>query len=80
MDFLIDGFPRNQNNLEGWNNQMGEKVNLKFVLFFNCPLEVRFDMMPASHYICHNIFITYLLCLVCEWMFILEHLVTFDIA
>ncbi|XP_053628016.2 UMP-CMP kinase-like isoform X1 [Cherax quadricarinatus] len=39
-DFLIDGFPRNQNNLEGWNKQMGEKVNLKFVLFFNCPLEV----------------------------------------
>lgn len=40
MDFLIDGFPRNQNNLEGWNKEMGEKVNLKFVLFFNCPLEV----------------------------------------
>ncbi|XP_064116135.1 UMP-CMP kinase-like [Macrobrachium nipponense] len=38
--FLIDGFPRNQNNLEGWNKEMGEKVNLKFVLFFNCPLEV----------------------------------------
>ncbi|XP_069182034.1 UMP-CMP kinase 1 isoform X2 [Procambarus clarkii] len=39
-DFLIDGFPRNHNNLEGWNKQMGDKVNLKFVLFFNCPLEV----------------------------------------
>lgn len=39
-DFLIDGFPRNQNNLEGWNKEMGEKVNLKFVLFFKCPLEV----------------------------------------
>ncbi|XP_068244810.1 UMP-CMP kinase [Palaemon carinicauda] len=39
-NFLIDGFPRNQNNLEGWNKQMGEKVNLKFVLFFNCKLEV----------------------------------------
>ncbi|KAK4319686.1 hypothetical protein Pmani_009348 [Petrolisthes manimaculis] len=39
-EFLIDGFPRNQNNLEGWNKQMGEKVDLKFVLFFNCPLEV----------------------------------------
>merc|ERR1712215_349296 len=38
-DFLIDGFPRNENNLEGWNNQMGEKVDLKFVLFFDCPLE-----------------------------------------
>uniref|UniRef100_A0A6A7FSQ5 UMP-CMP kinase-like n=2 Tax=Hirondellea gigas TaxID=1518452 RepID=A0A6A7FSQ5_9CRUS len=40
QNFLIDGFPRNQNNLEGWNKQMGEKANLKFVLFFNCPLEV----------------------------------------
>lgn len=39
-NFLIDGFPRNQNNLEGWNKQMGDKVNLKFVLFFSCPLEV----------------------------------------
>lgn len=39
-NFLIDGFPRNQNNLEGWNKQMGDKVNLKFVLFFKCPLEV----------------------------------------
>lgn len=38
-NFLIDGFPRNQNNLEGWNKVMGEKVNLKFVLFFHCPLE-----------------------------------------
>ncbi len=33
-DFLIDGFPRNENNLLGWNKQMSEKVNLKFVLFF----------------------------------------------
>ena len=39
-NFLIDGFPRNQNNLEGWNKEMGDKVNLKFVLFFDCPLEV----------------------------------------
>lgn len=39
-NFLIDGFPRNQNNLEGWNKEMGEKVNLKFVLFFECPLDV----------------------------------------
>ncbi|XP_042209845.1 UMP-CMP kinase 1-like isoform X2 [Homarus americanus] len=39
-EFLIDGFPRNQDNLEGWNKQMGDKVNLKFVLFFECPLNV----------------------------------------
>jgi len=37
--FLIDGFPRNKDNLDGWNKQMSEKVNLKMVLFFSCPLE-----------------------------------------
>ncbi|XP_045136270.1 UMP-CMP kinase 1-like [Portunus trituberculatus] len=39
-DFLIDGFPRNKNNYEGWNKEMGDKTDLKFVLFFTCPLEV----------------------------------------
>jgi len=34
--FLIDGFPRNQDNLDGWNKQMQAKVNLKFVLVFDC--------------------------------------------
>jgi len=39
-NFLIDGFPRNYDNLEGWNKEAGEKVNLKFVLFFECDTEV----------------------------------------
>ena len=39
--FLIDGFPRNQDNLDGWNRQMASNVNLLFVLFFDCPQEVR---------------------------------------
>ncbi|XP_044726858.1 UMP-CMP kinase [Chrysoperla carnea] len=34
--FLIDGFPRNEDNLIGWNKQMSEKVQLLFVLFFEC--------------------------------------------
>lgn len=38
--FLIDGFPRNANNLEGWQTQMSSKVDLKFVLFFDCPRDV----------------------------------------
>lgn len=37
--FLIDGFPRNQDNVNGWTKV--ENVNLKFVLFFDCPREVR---------------------------------------
>ena len=39
--FLIDGFPRNENNLEGWEAQMKDRADVKFVLFFECPEEVR---------------------------------------
>ncbi|KRT78843.1 hypothetical protein AMK59_7303 [Oryctes borbonicus] len=38
--FLIDGFPRNQDNFDGWKRRMSEKVDLLFVLFFDCPLEI----------------------------------------
>lgn len=38
--FLIDGFPRNQDNLEGWQREMDAKVNFKFVLFFDCSDDV----------------------------------------
>jgi len=37
--FLIDGFPRNEDNLTGWNKTMGDKVDLKCVLFFHCDQE-----------------------------------------
>jgi hypothetical protein len=39
-NFLIDGFPRNKDNLDGWNRQMGTKANLKGVLFFECSEQV----------------------------------------
>ncbi|XP_077980963.1 UMP-CMP kinase-like [Glandiceps talaboti] len=39
-NFLIDGFPRNEDNMTGWNSQMGDKTNLKFVLFFDCPKDI----------------------------------------
>lgn len=38
--FLIDGFPRNQDNLQGWNTEMDGKADVKFVLFFDCSNEV----------------------------------------
>ena len=38
--FLIDGFPRNKNNLDGWNSMMTGKVNVMGVLFFDCPEDV----------------------------------------
>lgn len=34
--FLIDGFPRNEDNLQGWMRKMSDKVHLQFVLFFEC--------------------------------------------
>ncbi|XP_041451364.1 UMP-CMP kinase-like [Drosophila obscura] len=38
--FLIDGFPRNQDNLDGWNRRMSAKVDMQFVLFFDCHEDV----------------------------------------
>lgn len=32
--YLIDGFPRNQDNMEGWNEAMGECSEVTDVLFF----------------------------------------------
>ena len=41
--FLIDGFPRNQDNQEGWCKVMGDEADMKFVLFFECSEEVMLD-------------------------------------
>lgn len=38
--FLIDGFPRNEDNLQGWNKVMDDNADVKFVLFFDCSNEV----------------------------------------
>ncbi|CAB1325882.1 unnamed protein product [Coregonus sp. 'balchen'] len=38
--FLIDGFPRNEDNLQGWTTVMDGKADVKFVLFFDCSNEV----------------------------------------
>ncbi|KAJ8929562.1 hypothetical protein NQ314_017725 [Rhamnusium bicolor] len=38
--FLVDGFPRNQNNLDGWNKSVADKIQLQFVLVFECPMEI----------------------------------------
>jgi UMP-CMP kinase len=37
--FLLDGFPRNNENLEGWNEIVGDSIKLKFVIFLNCSEE-----------------------------------------
>jgi len=33
--FLVDGFPRNEDNLSGWTEVMGDKVDMKQVLWFD---------------------------------------------
>jgi len=38
--FLIDGFPRNESNLQGWVKHMTGKADVEGVLFFDCPEEV----------------------------------------
>ena len=37
--FLIDGFPRNEDNLNGWNEVVGDKANLQKILLFECDEE-----------------------------------------
>jgi len=38
--FLIDGFPRNTDNLAGWNSVMGDFVDVRAVLFFQVSEEM----------------------------------------
>lgn len=38
--FLIDGFPRNKDNLDGWNRVMKDHADVQFVLFFDCPEDI----------------------------------------
>lgn len=33
--FVIDGFPRNQNNYDGWMSVMGDLVEVPFIIFFD---------------------------------------------
>jgi UMP-CMP kinase len=38
--FLIDGFPRNEENNSCWEKEMSTKVDFKFVLYFECPEKI----------------------------------------
>jgi len=37
--FLIDGFPRNQENVDGWNEVVGDKAYFHSLLYFDCSEE-----------------------------------------
>lgn len=39
-NFLIDGFPRNWDNVNGWEKMMSKFVNLLFVLYLDAPEDV----------------------------------------
>lgn len=45
--FLIDGFPRSKDNVEGWDDVMGDKVNLGAVLYFVADEKVMTDRILA---------------------------------
>ena len=38
--FLVDGFPRNTNNLSGWETVVGSSLRVAGVLVYDCPEEV----------------------------------------
>ena len=39
-NFLIDGFPRNVDNVQGWDKVVGADANVAHMLYFECPLSV----------------------------------------
>src|SRR5271163_1996860 len=39
-NFLIDGFPRNKDNVDGWQKTMDGKAKVQCVLFFDCDEKV----------------------------------------
>ena len=43
--YLIDGFPRSQENLDGWNTVMGDSVTVQFSLFFDVSEEVMIERL-----------------------------------
>ena len=40
INFLIDGFPRSLDNLEGWYETFGRDAELPTMLYFECPYDV----------------------------------------
>ncbi len=58
--FLIDGFPRNEDNLTGWEKQMRDVADVKFVLFFECSEDVRLLLYCLGCW--HNIILCVCVC------------------
>lgn len=43
--FLVDGFPRDLQNLECWQSQMSAVADVQFLLFLDCPEKVMLDRL-----------------------------------
>jgi UMP-CMP kinase len=43
--FLVDGFPRDLDNLKCWQQNMEDIVNVKFLLFLDCPQDVMLNRL-----------------------------------
>ena len=50
--FLVDGFPRNMDNLAGWKKAMDGLVEEKLCLFFDCPESVMEERVLARRETC----------------------------
>jgi len=45
--FLIDGFPRNDDNLRGWNEIVGDSVHVEFMVLMECSEQVMMSRLVA---------------------------------
>lgn len=43
--FLVDGFPRDMDNLACWNSIMSDIADVQFLLFLDCPNEIMVDRL-----------------------------------
>lgn len=55
-NFLIDGFPRNKDNVDGWKQAMDGKVNIQCVLFFDCNEEVNIEIFFFINFLLFSIY------------------------
>jgi UMP-CMP kinase len=49
QNFLIDGFPRNKENVDGWHKTMKDRVNIQCVLVFDCDEKVKKYILFLLH-------------------------------
>lgn len=43
--FLVDGFPRDMDNLACWQREMNDIAEVQFLLFLDCPTEIMVDRL-----------------------------------